>query len=491
MRLAFGLLVLQFLLWAWFFQGRMFPLNDGAMFLAFAEALVGRGFDLPSCIVYNGDCLPFAYPPLAFLGGAKLIEAGLAPLAVGVAMPVALTGLYEICGLLLLRRVLREDAAFLFAVVFFLFNPRAWEFLIMGGGMSRSGGALFFALAILCAWVVREREGRGYLLAVFGGAAAGGAALFHLEWGIGAAIAGALLTLWAPGPAALRLARLGLAVVAALAVVAPWVQWVLREHGFGPWTAAAGTSGWDFGVTLEKLATLEFLIPLLLPLGLIGAVASLRSRHAVWLVLVVLLQFATPRNLPSSAALAQAVITALGAMVLTGWIGRTGGSPGTWPGRTFRVRAVLGPVLGLAIVGVSLAPARRDLEVLSEDVIAAAEWSRAELPPDVRFAAVTGEHWWGDQASEWFPYFSGHVVLTTPQGTEWLPGNVFAGRLFRHHDLRVASDCNALITALDAVPGGPDHVLATVQHECFDGRAGFERLFREGAAGIWRRVPPG
>jgi hypothetical protein len=74
----------------------------------------------------------------------------------------------------------------------------------------------------------------------------------------------------------------------------------------------------------------------------------------------------------------------------------------------------------------AISPGNRDLMA----------WTKANTPPDARFAVVAGNDFWANDAtSEWFPYLAGRVSVGTVQGYEWLGPNRFADQLQAHEDL--------------------------------------------------------
>jgi hypothetical protein len=65
--------------------------------------------------------------------------------------------------------------------------------------------------------------------------------------------------------------------------------------------------------------------------------------------------------------------------------------------------------------------------VLSAENRKAMQWINESTPIGSQFLLLTGESNSGqDEVQEWFPALTGRISLTTIQGKEWQPGNLFA-----------------------------------------------------------------
>jgi hypothetical protein len=56
---------------------------------------------------------------------------------------------------------------------------------------------------------------------------------------------------------------------------------------------------------------------------------------------------------------------------------------------------------------------------------AAMAWVTVHTPPDARVLVVSGEPWYADRYSEWFPVLAARHSVATAQGYEWLPAAAF------------------------------------------------------------------
>ena len=98
---------------------------------------------------YNGGSIPFTYPPLGFYLTAGLhLTTGASLLDVMAWLPALIATLTIPAFYLLARRLLERSDLALMATLAFALIPRSYEWLIMGGGITRAPGMLFALLAL-------------------------------------------------------------------------------------------------------------------------------------------------------------------------------------------------------------------------------------------------------------------------------------------------------------------------------------------------------
>lgn len=152
--------------WVWSFATTLsgFPLNDGGMFQVMIRAILENNLRLPDLIQYNGLDLPFAYPPLSFYISALISRIfHVDPIEILRWLPVLIITLsipafYFLAKLLLDSSIKASVAAFVFA-----FTPRAMDWRIMGGGLSRSFGLLFLLLTLTNVYQLFDKNNKKYL----------------------------------------------------------------------------------------------------------------------------------------------------------------------------------------------------------------------------------------------------------------------------------------------------------------------------------------
>jgi hypothetical protein len=66
---------------------------------------------------------------------------------------------------------------------------------------------------------------------------------------------------------------------------------------------------------------------------------------------------------------------------------------------------------------------------LSRDERTAMGWVAQATPPEGRFLVVPDSTWETAKTAEWFPFLAKRVSVATVQGSEWLKGDAFSGRV--------------------------------------------------------------
>lgn len=419
-----------------------FPLNDGGLFVQ-AVRDIQRAGGVPAFLDYNGARIPFVYPPLGFIAAAivdRLTPLGLfgtfraLPLLASIATVPAF--------LLVARALLPSRFAATMAGLAFACVPRAFDWMVAGGGVTRAPGFLFALLAIWAGarLVDGGRAARWPLAAtgVFGGLAL----LSHPEAAVFTALSLVLLALGARSRRAwLRLVGAGLV---GLVVAFPWWGLALARFGPGPLLAGAST-GPDPLAALADLAGFTFTdvpyFPLVAALGLLGLALELGRRRwllPAWLVVTFLVDersaatFAmVPLALLAGVGLTDGVLARLGAAFAA--IPAHASWPPTRP--SSGVARVIFPAIGaLLLVSGLAAPMAPDspLFALAPADRAAMRWVADHTPPDARFAVVAPVAWQFDAVAEWLPVLGERVSVDTVQGAEWRGAAAFAARIRVH-----------------------------------------------------------
>jgi hypothetical protein len=456
-----------------------FPVNDGALFLEFVKASAETFPYLPTSAAYNGLLLPFAYPPLSFWIGAAATKLGADSLGVIRIMPILVNILYVLLFALLLLKSGRSRLFTALAILFFTVNLRSFEWLLMGGGLTRGLGSLFLMLALLAVTVPdRGREAALNLRRlVLAGAAVGGAILSHLEWGIVAAASVVLSC--ALRSVSFRQFMIGCVVAGAtaLAVILPWTLFVLQTHGLEPFLAAGGTSGWDIGHIAARLIGIASMAVASNALAVLGAAVLIMKRQWFWVGFILICVILTPRHAQTPAMLAVAVFGAQGIV-----------SAAELGSRFIASRKLLfGSLAGLVLLLLAINLHRTQLHaptsfrVLPAEMRQAMGWVRVNEPGG-RFVIVNDRAWQNDSSGEWFPSLAAARSLTTVQGREWNGEYVRWDELTRA--LRTSETCSELHENLKPF-GRFDFIWAEAMQDCFRG-PGYRPVFRNQLVTIYQ-----
>jgi hypothetical protein len=436
-----------------------FPINDGALFLAFIEAIVPVFPALPANVSFSGLSIPFAYPPLSFWLAAAAVRWGADPLAIVHQAPIVMNMGYVLLFALLLRRTGHSRLFTATAVAIFGTTFLSYEWLVMGGGLSRGLGSLLLlaTLLVLAPLAQAHRLTWSMARAAAGGLCVGLAVLAHLEWGLLAAFSALACIALARRDGATKV-RTALAIgLVALAVAGPWFASVVRAHGLEPFLAAAHTGslqglGAAPGGTMKVARAFGVLIPFIA----LGAVVAALRRDVFWLAFVAAALLLTPRGGRTPVLLAVAVLTASGLLatvaLVTRWADRRPG------GRL--VSGATGAVLAAMLV-LRTAPALKPddrFSVLAPDLREAMAWV-ADRYAGSRFAVLNDRAWYYNASAEWFPVLARAVNTTTVQGREWLPDHDFRRAELAVRALNDSTTCDQLLSNLDRF-ARPDFIWA-------------------------------
>jgi hypothetical protein len=444
--------------------GAPFPINDGGLFYAFTTDLLANGLRLPSFASYNGAGIPLVYPPLAFYATAVLHQiTGISVPRIlqfvpAIASAVAIPAFYALAAKMMQSRQQAALATLVFSLV-----PRSFDWLIMGGGITRSLGLLFFLLFLLQAFrLFAEQDQRAVWPAVLAG---GLVVVSHPEAAVHAAVAAGLLLGW-HGRTRTGLVHALLVVLGIAILTSPWWLAIAVRHGPGPWLAGLAAAHDDSYAPLLRLAALlrfdftdEPFLRILGVLGLLGLFVHIARREYFLLAWLTLMEVAEPRGgaLFIMIPLAMAAGYFLDRVLLPALQhqeAQTGGharrslpTAADMPVgfQTSRLPFVvltflfLYGVLAAYFVGRNLQQnaslARRDLLALG--------WITSHTDADARFALVTQGQPLLDPTSDWFPAITGRRSVASYFGAEWIRGLDFARGLASYRALQACADQDA------------------------------------------------
>jgi len=427
-----------------------FPVNDGGMFTVMIEDLKAANFALPAFTTYNGADIPFAYPPLGFyLGALVSMLPGFDVLRALVWLPVV-TSIATLAAFYpLARRFLGVHEAALLATFALAFTPRAYNWEIMGGGLTRSLGMFLAVLALTFLYDVYVRGSRRAIVPA--AVLASLAILSHLEMGWFTVYSSGLFLAFHRERFREKVIATGVIGLIVTAVTAPWWLAMLTEHGPGPLLAAMQTGDWS-PLTVVRMLMFDFgeaplldLIPVLAAVGVFAAAGKGTWLLPAWVLLIFLLD---PRKAPTLATFPIALLAGIGLYeVLLPALRRTAERielvPASGSGRGARIESAF--VLTLLVYSLASAAASgwtrtvftwSPTSTLPAEERAAMEWIANETPEDSRFIVVTDSFRWAeDRTAEWFPALAERPSVATPQGYEWLSELPFASVEERYEEL--------------------------------------------------------
>ncbi len=411
-----------------------FPLHDGGLFYVIIQQLLTvEAF--PAFINYNALDIPFAYPPLAFYLSAGLVTLFNADITtVLFIFSGVLAALMVPAAYLLLRALLGDGALPIVAAVLFAATPNVVKMFNAGGGITRSLGAVFMLLFLWQLLGVYQTGGwrRVPLTVIFGAltvvshpaatfVAVKSGLVFFLFWGRNRK----------------GLVQSGGVAVSVLVASAVWWLPVVLTHGADVFVRGLQSGGQGVPVPLLLMVfphtgeTIMAYTAVVANLALLYALFKRRWFFPVWILALV--AFGSRGAEAARMVPFTALIVLMGADVVAGM--QRPAVPAFRLQRygerlivsAFVVVGVLFVVFNAWTQGADYGTA---FYRLTPEQITAMDWLRENTPADAAVVPLTqGTNWAFDTVQEWLPALSQRESLITVQGMEWLPAEVYTGRI--------------------------------------------------------------
>lgn len=409
-----------------------YPLNDGGFFTQLTQDLIDQNFDLPIYTTYNQSEIPFAYPPLSFYLAGFISRGFGFPIVEVLRLLPAILSILTIPIFFLLAKSLLTETESIFASAAFALMPTAFDWLIVGGGLSRAPAYIFAMLSLY--FTLQFLRETTWKAVIFSSIFAGLTLLSHpgVSWFL--TYSSLVLILYYQGWR--KGLRYHLLIWGGMIIVFSALWWlpVVLRHGFSTILYPFQTEGYSplsLFVPFTLLFTNETLVAIWAVAGLIGAVVRLQQKQyliLIWLVSVFLLE---PRLSPTYATIPYALLAGIGSSHFIQFLFDSKTSENNY---AIGKRLFLGFIIIYAVVGAYLAI---DYKTITSNDRLLMEWIRTNSDQDSEFAIVTGNQAYGtDTISEWFPVISQRHSLSTPQGYEWLPEQKFNHRVKIHAALQ-------------------------------------------------------
>ena len=434
-----------------FISGSIYPVNDGGFFYTMINDLMDNHFRLPLYSSYNQIDIPYAYPPLAFylLGGLHKLT-GISVISLLLYIP-ALLSILTIPVCYSLTEIFFTEDKFSRALATYIFAtlPRSFEWLVMGGGITRVLGFLFALLALL--YFYRDLQSNKITVNLF--AAAFFAGLTVLSHPVAVLFLGFSMIVVGIYCWPINLFKAGILGFLTLLVVSPWLVSVLSNHGLATYLGASNTGHLDW-FELKYLITQNFeyenrlFLALVSVFSILGLFGRPRKRALFLGILVFGGYLFIPRGGVDLLTIYLAMLGTCGFLVVVrGWQAaeRDKKTKGESFYLTRRSRILLFYLVIYTFVGsytYKFVDGKLDLRLSPEDVQAMTWISENTDPGSVILHLPSNEsyrNWPNDFIGEWLPALTARSNLSTVQGYEWLP-EAFAGKVDQYLYLRSCID---------------------------------------------------
>lgn len=421
-----------------------FPLNDGGLFYQMTQDVLDHNFSLPFYTSYNGNEIPFGYPPFAFYFMAliqRLFHFGIIDQL--HFLPAFFSTLCIPAFYFLSKSVTGSKEKSAFAVFAYALMPRSYLWLIMGGGITRSLGILFGILSVISVWeMFRKPKIPALLLSILFCTLT---ILSHPETAWFVFLTSLLIGIrYGLNKKGIQFAIM--TILGILLLTSPWWIAIMQRHGISLLLNTAQT-GEFFSVSIALFYfTGEPFITILAVIALFGLFAELVRRRFflfVWILLILILSARSGETfvtIPGSILFGSGVVLVLVPGLLSYAKQMPDGVQTLAQIMNEGIsKLALGFILILALFAAMAIPNLGFLEnyAFSQYDHEAMEWISQNTYSNDQFAILTGEQYWAeDQISEWFPVLSKRISVSTVQGSEWLPDHEFQKHIERYNLLQ-------------------------------------------------------
>lgn len=414
-----------------------FPMNDGGFFYVMIRDLQQNGYRLPQFTTYNFLNIPYAYPPLSLYESAWLNQyLHIDLLKVFLYYPLVFN-LFSILAFYFLSRELVEDSrSALLATVFYAILASGYEWLISGGGLTRSPAHMLYLISLTFFLIyLRSSKKWAFIISVVAGALM---TLHHIEYSWLLAYGVVLFTFSKQRnfKSLIPIALFGFGVAL---LTSPYWLTVLRFHGLPTFLSAFSTGEITFLKAIRRLLELDFtsepivsILNIMAFIGLFVSIAKKRYTLPLWFFLMIFLSYRSayrtllvPVSILAAMALDDLIIPGLNQIAMkTQQISPRRKSQG-FPviGQIFAALCIFIPFLMGFVTSLSEHPI---LASVNPAELEAMQWVKSNTDPGSSFVIINPSiDWYVDRVGEWFPAMTGRHSATTLQGMEWLPNKEF------------------------------------------------------------------
>jgi len=400
------------------------PIGDGGMFYSMTLDLINNRFRLPELISYNQIDMPNTYPPLGiYLAGALSAFFHINLIDVFRFVPVFFSILSIPAFYFLAKELIKNETQFIIATLIFSLVPPAFEWLIKGGGITRSPAFVFSLLALSFAYrlFTQEKAINLVLASVFCALTF----LFHPQIAL-YTMASAIVFFFFLQCNPIGLKKGLITASLTLILVSPWMILMMIKYGFIPFVSAFTTGDYSglsairiiFGNTLSEIGLTSIGV-----FTLVGVFWYFRDEGWFIPVWTGMSLFVDPRSTPRNFTVVASICASYTLVKLFRHFSYGKNEKQSDPSNLCASK--LAGALLILLFGQWLFSSWFTVDLLAGDYslkdedLLAMQWIKENTPRDSKFLVLTGLTPFDDSFSEWFPAITNRVSLATVQGKEW------------------------------------------------------------------------
>lgn len=410
-----------------------FPVNDGGMFLIMIRDLRLNEFMLPQTTSYNFSDIPFAYPPFGmYVAGLMSELLNISEIDILRWLPPLVSAAIIPAFYWLARQIFGSSSKALMSIALCALLPGSSDWLVMGGGLTRSFGILFslFAIGHVLRVFRNDKDKSPHLAILFCSLAV----LSHPE--VGLQVMGICFILWVfHGKGMQGVKEAFLIAGGVLLLTALWWLTVLYHDGVSPFLSAmhAGIHETLIASLFHSIFSMQGGLPILTMLYLIGVFAVLRRREFLLVAWSLVPYLVDPRNAPAITIFPIIMLGSEGARFL--YLKFLEAYLKTFQSRgdSVEVPSLLAVGVFSIMLGYLFFTAWRQTSSLARISLTQADreamtWVKENTPAEAQFLLFTntgGVSPMADAYQEWFPALAERRSQNTLQGLEWVLGSEF------------------------------------------------------------------
>ncbi len=434
-------------------QDPTFPLGDGGMFYTMTQELIENNFKIPEYTSYNNSHIPYAYPPLAFYlagGISKLFHIDLLQIFLWLPFLVNLCSIPLV--FLFAKQFFQDNSYALITTAIWSISMPAFEWLVMGGGMTRSLAytASIASLLLLLIYLKTDKKSALIGMILFGGITA----LSHMEVFLVNCVS--VLVIWVykkQKPLKRSIWLLVFYYLGCGLLLLPYILTIIKNHNIQPFIN--GFRGGEFFLLPQLLKiilfnyTQEFSFNIVGVLALLGLFYQIKKRDYLLVVWFLLILFIDPRSINRSVILIICLLTTISIQQIlkpsfsqrssneteTKTVAEADQPKNFLSKNRISLFSIILAFLFLQIFLLAFFQFYIDDLTLYQVKITdrnAYAWIKNNTASDSQILVLTASpDWHLDHTAEWFPALAKRNSITSVQGTEWLPdGRYYEVRKF-------------------------------------------------------------